>query len=333
MTPASTGIRAAGRNDRDDQKRAAEPARRDERRAAGRPSARRVSPVRRGQRRAGWMLVTPAVLVLLIVAAVPIGYGFYLSLTSYNPVETTGPQFHGLDGYRAVLGSAEFWRALLTTIVYAVGVLVLTIPASLGLAMLVNGRFPGVTLFRGVMYLPRVVPLIAVSMIWLWLYSRDGFFNYALDLVGLPPVDFLNTEGTALGSLIVMRAWKALGGSMIIFLAGLQTIPKELLESAAVDGAGRWHSFRHVTLPLLAPITLYVVVMDLIYLAQSFSEIYVLTSGGPLGSTTVVNMLVYREAFQNFQLGHASSMAFVLFCLIFALAYVNVRLLTRTGKS
>jgi ABC-type sugar transport system permease subunit len=263
-----------------------------------------------------------------VVTVLPVVYGFYLSLTSYNPVQTTGPQFHGLEGYRRVLTSAEFWSAVWVTVQYAVGTLVIAVPAALGLALLVNGRFPGVALFRGLLYLPRVVSLVAVSMIWLWLYSQQGFFNYLLDVVGLGPVSFLTQESAALPSLIIMRAWKALGGGMIIFLAGLQTIPQDLIDSAAVDGAGRFRTFWHVTLPLLAPITTYVVVVDLIYLAQSFSEIYILTSGGPLGSTTVVNMLVYKEAFQNYQLGEASAMAFVLFALIFALAYVNIRALT-----
>lgn len=283
----------------------------------------------RAQRRAAWTLTAPSIIVLVVVTLIPIGYGFYLSLTAYNPVETTGPQFHGLAGYIDVLTSGRFWNAVRITVIYAVGTLVLVIPTALSLALMVNGRFPGVSIFRGLLYLPRVVSLVAVSMIWLWMYSRDGFFNYLLDLVGLGPVEFLTDETAALPSLIVMRAWKALGGSMIIFLAGLQTVPRELLESAAADGAGRWRTFWHVTLPLLVPITTYVVVVDLIYLAQSFSEVYILTSGGPLESTTVVNMLVYKEAFENFQLGTASAMAFVLFALIFALAHVNIRVLTR----
>ncbi|MFF3666214.1 carbohydrate ABC transporter permease [Microtetraspora malaysiensis] len=284
------------------------------------------------QRRAGWILVLPAVFALSLVTIVPIGYGFYLSLTSYNPVERGGPKFHGLDGYLAVLASGEFWHAIWVTAQYSFGTLVLAVPAALGLALLVNGRFPGVALFRAVLYLPRVVPLVAVSMIWLWLYSHDGLFNYLLDLVGLPPVNFLTDEDTALASLIVMRAWKALGGSMIIFLAGLQGIPKSLLEAASVDGCGRWRTLRHVILPLLAPITTYVVVVDLIYLAQSFSEIYVLTSGGPLSSTTVLNMLIYNEAFEHYRLGNASAMAFLLFCLIFGLAYVSIRTMSRGGR-
>ncbi|MGC0252459.1 carbohydrate ABC transporter permease [Pseudactinotalea sp. Z1748] len=274
----------------------------------------------------------PAVVALVLVTLVPIAYGFYLSLTSYNPVQRGGPQFHGLDGYIQILGSGTFWNAVWVTVKYAVGTLLIAVPGALGLAMLVNRTFAGVGFFRAIFYLPRVVPLVAVSMIWLWLYSHDGLFNYLLDIVGLPPVAFLTDQDTALMSLIVMRAWKALGGGMIIFLAGLQGIPQELLEAADVDGCGRFRKFQHVTLPLLVPITTYVIVVDLIYLAQSFAEIYILTQGGPLRSTTVVNMLVYNEAFEHYRLGHASAMAFVLFALIFALAYVNIRVLTRGDR-
>lgn len=295
-----------------------------------RPASRHS--LRSAQRNAAWILILPAVATLSLVVAVPIGYGFYLSLTSYNPVERGAPRFHGIDGYLAVLTSGEFWQAIWVTVQYATGTLVIAVPAALGVALLVNGRFRGVALFRAVFYLPRVVPLVAVSMIWLWLYSRDGLFNYLLDLVGLPPVNFLTDEDAALPSLIAMRAWKALGGSMIIFLAGLQGIPKSLLEAAAVDGCGRWRSLRHVTLPLLVPITTYVVVVDVIYLAQSFSEIYILTSGGPLSSTTVVNMLIYNEAFEHYRLGNASAMAFLLFCLIFGLAYLSIRTLSKGGR-
>jgi ABC-type sugar transport system permease subunit len=297
------------------------------------PKGRRRGRGGRSTRGAGWALVTPAVVALLLVTIIPIGYGFYLSLTSYNPVERGGPRFHGLRGYAEVLTSESFWNAVFVTLKYAAGTVVIAVPVALALAMLVNGRFPGVGLFRAVLYLPRVVPLVAVSMIWLWLYSHDGLFNHLLQTVGLPRVAFLTDQDTALLSLILMRAWKALGGGMIIFLAGLQAIPSSLLEAAAVDGCGKWRQFRHVTLPLLVPITTYVVVVDLIYLAQSFPEVYILTGGGPLSSTTVVNMLVYTEAFEHYRLGNASAMAFLLFCLIFALAYLNIKVLSRRGRN
>lgn len=294
-------------------------------------STRRSMSGNRSRTRAAMLLVAPAVIVLFFITVVPIFYGFYLSLTDYNPVNRGAPVFHGMEGYWRVLGMPAFWSSIGITLVYALGTLMIAVPGSLALALMVNGTFRGVTLFRTLLYLPRIVSLVAVSTIWLWLYSRDGLFNYLLDLIGMTPISFLTDENTALASLIVMRAWKALGGSMIIFLAGLQAMPRELYEAAAVDGCGRWKSFWHVTRPLLVPITTYVIVVDLIYLSQSFSEIYVLTSGGPLGSTTVVNMLIYREAFEYFRLGEASAMAFILFCLILGLSLFSTRILSRRG--
>ncbi|MCP2369648.1 ABC-type sugar transport system permease subunit [Agromyces terreus] len=300
-------------------------------RKGGRLTPGRKSGSARTKARAAGILLAPALIVLFAVTVVPIFYGFYLSLTDYNPVERAAPTFHGLDGYIRVLGMPAFWSSIGITLTYALGTLAIAVPGSLALAMLVNGTFRGVKLFRTLLYLPRVVSLVAVSTIWLWIYSRDGLLNYVLDVIGLAPISFLTDENTALVSLIVMRAWKALGGSMIIFLAGLQAMPRDLYEAASIDGCGRWASFRHITLPLLVPITTYVVTVDLIYLAQSFSEIYVLTSGGPLGSTTVVNMLIYKEAFEYFRLGEASSMAFILFALIFALSLFSTRVLSRRG--
>lgn len=292
---------------------------------------RRPGGMARPRLRTAALLLAPALLLLFAITVVPIFYGFYLSLTDYSPVDRGAPEFHGFDGYAKVLGMPEFWASLRITLTYAFGTLLLAVPLALGAALMVNGDFFGVKLFRTMLYLPRVVSLVAISTIWLWMYSQEGLFNHLLDLVGMSPISFLTDENTALASLIVMRAWKALGGSMIIFLAGLQAMPRELYEAAAIDGCGRWASFRHVTLPLLVPITTYVVVVDVIYLAQSFSEIYVLTSGGPLGSTTVVNMLIYKEAFENFRLGEASAMAFLLFCLILALSLLSMRTLTRKG--
>src|SRR5699024_2541829 len=141
--------------------------------------------------------------------------------------------------------------------------------------------FPGVGLFRSALYIPHIVSLTAVSMIWLWMYSQNGLFNDMLELVNLGPQRWLNDAETALNGVSVMRIWKALGSNMVLLLAGLQTIPRDLYEAASIDGANRWHQFRYVTLPGLRPMLVYVVAMDIIYLSQSFAEIFVLTSGGP----------------------------------------------------
>ena len=298
----------------------------------GRAGPSLVSRRRRTTAIAGILFVAPAAIYILVVFVGPVIYGLGLSFTDYNPMSRGGPEWHGLDGYRAVLTSGRFWSAIGVTVYYAIGTLALAVPISLGVAVLVNRSVPGITLFRSIIFAPRVVSLVSVSMIWLWLYSRDGFFNYLLDLVGLQPVNWLNDPDLTIWSLIVMRSWKALGGNMILFLAALQQVPLTLHEAARVDGAGRWQAFRHVTLPAIRPMTTYVVATNLIFLAQSFSEIFILTGGGPLETTTVVNMLIYTEAFQYNRLGHASAMAFVLFTLIFALAYFNVRVMTRRSE-
>jgi multiple sugar transport system permease protein len=172
---------------------------------------------------------------------------------------------------------------------------------------------------------PHIVSLAAVSMVWLWLYSQHGLVNQALGLLHVPGQSWLLGEGSALNAVSAMRIWKALGSNMVLLLAGLQGIPKALYDAARVDGAGRWACFRHVTLPGLRPMMTYVVAMDIIFLAQGFAEVYALTRGGPLGSTTTVNYLIWTEAFQYNQFGTASAMAFVLFALIASFSILAIR--------
>ena len=157
------------------------------------------------------------------------------------------------------------------------------------------------------------------------MYSQNGLINEVLKFIGLHPQSWLLDQGAALNAASAMRIWMALGSNMVLLLAGLQGIPKELYEAARVDGAGAWGLFRYVTLPGLRPVLVYVVAMDIIFLAQGFAEIYVLTQGGPLGSTTTVNYLIYTEAFQYNQLGSASAMAFVLFAFIAGFSLLAVR--------
>ena len=220
---------------------------------------------------------------------------------------------------------ADFGSALLVTGRYVLQVLPITVIIALGLALLVNRPFKGVGFFRSVLYIPHIVSLTAVSMIWLWMYSQNGLINEVLKFIGLHPQSWLLDQGAALNAASAMRIWMALGSNMVLLLAGLQGIPKELYEAARVDGAGAWGLFRYVTLPGLRPVLVYVVAMDIIFLAQGFAEIYVLTQGGPLGSTTTVNYLIYTEAFQYNQLGSASAMAFVLFAFIAGFSLLAVR--------
>ncbi|MGD8195144.1 carbohydrate ABC transporter permease [Herbiconiux sp. P18] len=283
--------------------------------------------VRRWNRPAivGLLFVLPAGLYVLVFQLIPVVYGLVLSFTSYSPLSRSGPEFTGVDNYTELLGDADFGNALLVTGRYVLQVLPITVVLALMLALLVNRPFRGVGLFRSALYVPHIVSLTAVSMVWLWMYSQTGLFNEILSGIGLPTQNWLLDSDSALNAVSAMRIWKALGSNMVLLLAGLQSIPKDLYEAARVDGAGKWSTFRYVTLPGLRPMLVYVVAMDIIYLAQGFAEVYVLTQGGPLGSTTTVNYLIYTEAFQYNQLGSASAMAFVLFALIAGFSVLAIR--------
>ncbi|NIK54704.1 carbohydrate ABC transporter permease [Kribbella shirazensis] len=292
------------------------------------------APLRRGrlprhvqsrQRLFGMLFVLPAALYVVIFHLAPVLYGFYLSFTEYSPLGRSGPEFVGLDQYRELAGDADFGKSLLVTLRYVAQVLPITVVLALGLALLVNRPFRGVGLFRAGMYVPHIVSLTAVSMVWLWIYSDSGLVNEALGAIGLDPQRWLTEEDSALNAVSAMRIWKALGSNMVLLLAGLQSVPRDLYEAAEVDGAGPWGKLRHVTLPGIRPMLTYVIAMDVIYLAQGFAEIFVLTQGGPLGSTTTVNFLIYTEAFQYNRLGSASAMAFVLFAFIAGLTLLAVR--------
>ncbi|MGO3208822.1 carbohydrate ABC transporter permease [Brachybacterium sp.] len=291
--------------------------------AAGAPRRRR--PLQRARARAGMILVAPAVLYVIVFQLIPVVYGFLLSFTRYSPLQRGAPTFIGLDNYLGLLKDADFLNALWVTLRYTLQVLPFTVAIALVLALLANRPFRGVGLFRTALYIPHIVSLTAVSMIWLWMYSQNGLFNDLLEVIGMGPQRWLNDPETALNGVSVMRIWKALGSNMVLLLAGLQTIPKELYEAASIDGSSRWQQFRYVTLPGLRPMLVYVVAMDIIFLSQSFAEIFVLTSGGPLDSTTTVNYLIYTEAFDYSSMGSASAMAFVLFAFIAGLTLIALR--------
>jgi multiple sugar transport system permease protein len=296
--------------------------------SAGRGAADRGPQRKRRGRWTGLWFVLPATLYVVVFMLVPVIYGLVLSFTDYSPLSRTGPEPVGFENYLGLASDPAFRQALGVTVRYTLQVLPVVVVLALGLAVLANKPFRGIAVFRSALYLPHIVSLTAVSMIWLWLYSQNGMINALLESVGMGSQRWLYDPDSALNAVSVMRVWKALGANMVLLLAGLQGIPKELYEAAKVDGANAWHRFRHVTLPGLRPMLTYVVVMDIIFLSQSFAEIFVLTQGGPLGQTTTVNYLIYTEAFQHNQMGSASAMAFVLFALIIGLSFISIRAMT-----
>jgi len=283
------------------------------------------------QNRAGWAFVAPALGLIGVFFFVPVLGGLLLSFTDFDVYALGRPdtaRFMGLANYLQVLRNPDFWRALGNTLYFVLVGGPLSVAASLVAALLVSSklaRFPG--LYRSIFFMPVVTTLVAVAIVWRYLYHPQyGLLNWALGAVGVPAVDWLGDPHWAMFAIIVMAVWKNFGYNMLIFVAGLQSIPEELYEAAHLDGAGGWARFRHITLPSLGPTFLFVGVMTMIGNFQLFAEPYVMTQGGPMGATRTVVLLMYEEGFRWWRMGMGAALAFVLFVIMLAGTMVQMRL-------
>lgn len=281
--------------------------------------------------RAGWWFVLPALALITGFYFLPVAGSLLLSLTDFDIYAIASPdnaRFVGFGNYIALLHNPVFWTAVRNTFYFALVGGPLTVVVSLAAALLVNARlvrFKG--FFRTIYFVPFVTTLVAVAIVWRYLYHPQyGLLNYVLGWVGIGPIDWLGNPRWAMPAIILMAVWKNFGYHMLIFIAGLQTIPSELYEAAELDGAGPLQRFRHVTLPQLAPTFLFVGVITMIGYFQLFSEPYVMTGGGPLRATTSLVLLMYEEGFRWWRLGVAAAVAFVLFVIILAWTLVQFRL-------
>lgn len=266
-----------------------------------------------------FLFIAPAFIYNMIFRIVPIFASLYLSFTDFSGFGKAN--FVGISNYLRALTDSEFWNAVLKTSQFSAEVLPLNMIISLLLALLVNSSIRGVGIFRAIYYLPVITPMVAASMIWIWLYDAQfGILNYLLSLFNIQPINFLKDTKWALHSLVVMRVWRGVGWNMLIYLAGLQGIPKFLYEAASIDGATKFKRFLKITLPLLRPVHIYVLIVGLASTLQTFTEVYVMTGGGPLQSTTTVGLLVYRTAFDYMKMGYASAMSFILGIIIMVLS-------------
>lgn len=280
---------------------------------------------------AAWWFVAPALLVIGVFFFVPVLAALALSLTDfdlYALADLGNLRVVGLRNYTQLLATPLFWQALGNTLYFVVVGVPLSIVVSFGAALLLHGRLVRFrTVFRTALFAPVVTTLVAVAVIWRYLFdTRYGWLNYALGAIGLPPIDWLGDPRWAMPAIIVFAVWKSFGYNMIILLAGLQSIPDDLYEAARIDGASVWRQFRDVTLPMLAPIVAMVSILTIAGYFQLFAEPYVMTQGGPLQSTVSVLYLMYEEGFKWWNLGSACAVAFVLFVLIFALTVLQLRL-------
>lgn len=269
-----------------------------------------------------FLFIAPVFIYNMIFKIAPIFASFYLSLTDFSGFGEAN--FVGISNYLKALTDSEFWNAVLKTIQFSAEVLPLNMIVSLLLALLVNNSIRGIGIFRSIYYLPVITPMVAASMIWIWLYDAQfGILNFLLSFFNIQPINFLKDTKWALHSLVAMRVWRGAGWNMLVYLAGLQGIPKFLYEAASIDGATKSKKFLKITLPLLRPVHIYVLIVGLASTLQTFTEVYVMTGGGPLQSTTTVGLLVYRTAFDYMNMGYASAMSFILGVIIMILSIVS----------
>jgi multiple sugar transport system permease protein len=281
--------------------------------------------------RAGWYFVAPALVLTGVFFFIPVAGSLLLSLTDfdiYAIADLGNAQFVGLRNYIELFNNSVFWTAVRNTFYFALVGGPLTVAASLAAALLINARVVRYkAFFRTIYFIPFVTTLVAVAIVWRYLYHPQyGLLNYALGWIGIEPVDWLGDPRTAMPAIILLAIWKNFAYNMLIFIAGMQTIPSELYEAAELDGAGALRQFRHVTLPMLAPTFLFVGVITMIGYFQLFAEPYVMTAGGPLRSTTSLVLLMYEEGFRWWRMGAAAAVAFILFAIIMVWTLIQFRI-------
>lgn len=279
-----------------------------------------------GDLSAAIVALVPAVLIFGTFNLFPLAYTIYLSLLEWDglSVERT---FVGLDNYRTLLTSGLLWNSMGVTVYYAFGVIALSIPLGLLVAMLLNSGLRAQVFYRTVYFLPVVTATVAASVVWkLMLDPGSGYVNVLLREFGISAPSWLRSPTWAMPAVILVGVWKRLGFNMVVYLAALQAIPREYYEAAAVDGATGQALLRHITIPLLAPTTGLLTVIGLIDSFLLFDQVFVMTGGGPAGATDVMGFLLYRHAFRYFKLGEASAIAWIMFVVVAAITLVQWRL-------
>lgn len=278
-----------------------------------------------------YLFLLPSFIILGTFLVYPLFASIWYSFTDYNVVQAA--RFVGLANYRALLSDDVFKSAFRNTLVYAAGVIPGCTIFGLLLAFLVNQRLKGITFFRIAYYVPVITSIVVVGIVWKWMYMEDGIINSILRAPGLltQPILFLSNANIALYAVMLVTVWKATGYYMVLYLAGLQSLPRELDEAAMIDGANRLQRLWNVTVPLLRPTIALVVVLASIGAMKVFGEIYVMTSGGPANRTTTLVYYIYKQAFVFLTMGYASAIAVVLFLFLVILSLINIKISERGG--
>ena len=281
--------------------------------------------------KAAYFFLAPAVIAIFIFFFIPVIAAFVMSFTDFD-IYALGNfntiRFIGFNNYSKLFEDPLFWQSLKNTIYYVVLATPLAIAVSLGAAILLNSKlikYKG--FFRLSYFIPYITTLVAVAIVWRFIYHpKFGILNYFLGLFGVDPIDWLGDPNLAMPAIVIMSVWKTFGYNMIIFIAGLQNIPEDLYEAASLEGANEWQKFKTVTIPMLAPTTLFVSIITIVGYFQLFAEPYIMTQGGPLNKTLSIVQYMYQQGFRWWNMGYSASISFVLFFIILVVTILQFKL-------
>jgi len=287
------------------------------------------------KRKLAFMLVAPTLTIFVGVTLYPLLYSLQLSFYSWNLIRPSlEKSFVGLGNYRKILYDSIFWRSLKITFFFTGATIILQFLIGSGLALLLSAEFKGKSLFRSLVLIPLAIAPIAIGLTWRWLLDPSlGVVNYFLSLVGIAPRSWLGSPSLALFTVIMIDVWHLTPFVVIILLAGLQALPQELYDVAAVDGATWWQTFRYVTIPLLKPTILVVLLLRTIDSFKAFPKIFVLTKGGPGRATEILGLLIYRVTFKDYYMGYGAALSYVLVFFVMAISLFYIKLLSSQGYS
>ena len=272
---------------------------------------------------APYLFLLPALIILAVFFFIPFFQTIGLSFFDYSK-SIYNPDFAALKNYAEILHNPVFYKVMINTLIYLVVAVPVLVIFPLFLAVLINQKIRGITLYKILIYLPVIVSIVVAAIAFKWLYAQEGILNYMMQVLHLQPIGWLTDPKFAIYSVIIVTVWKGIGYYMMIYLASLMSVPKELYEACDIDGANFWQKHLTVTVPHLMPTIALVTTISSISAMKIFAEIYVMTKGGPLNSTKTIVYYIYEKAFENLDLGYASAMAVILLVIVMIFSLVNI---------
>lgn len=271
-----------------------------------------------------YLFLIPACIILLLFFFIPFFESFLLSFQSYRH-SIYNPEWVGLSNYTELFSSPVFWKTMVNTFIYLVAAVPVLVVLPLIIAIVVNQKLFGISIYRTLIYIPVIVSIVVAGIAWKWLYASNGLVNYLMSLIHLPPVGWLTNPNIALYSVIAVTIWKGIGYYMVVYMAALTAVPKDLYEAADIDGANEVQKHLAVTIPYLKPTIALVSIISSISAMKVFVEIYVMTQGGPMNATKTIVYYIYQRAFENLDLGYASAAGVVLLIIVMILSVINMK--------